>query len=175
MKKAHILLITLLILSGCSYTNKERQIKNLKYFELKYPMCYFAKTDSGFVLRSSNEESEKYFEYTTNNNEIKMYSDSLFDLYCGIGIIYSIEFYDNNQGRFRNRSICKLKPTGEVTHGRYVYKTKLSSFTSPEYRVRIKRMEFSINGHEFDIELDSIEIRTLLPTFEPTLYTAKGI
>ena len=143
-------------------------------------MCYFAKTDSGFVLEaeSNKDYKYKYIEYVINKNEIKMYSDSLYDLYCGVSITYPIKFGRGSfmgDWEFSNRSICKLKPTGEMIDKRYVYKTKFSNFNSPEIRTHIKELNFEINGHEFDIALDSIETRTLLPTFEPTLYTAKGL
>jgi hypothetical protein len=179
MKRLFILFGILIILASCNQKNN-KNFKSLNYTKLKQPMCYFAKTDSGFVLKaeSNKDYKYKYIEYVINKNEIKMYSDSLYDLYCGVSITYPIKFGRGSfmgDWEFSNRSICKLKPTEEMIDKRYVYKTKFSNFNSPEIRTHIKELNFEINGHEFDIALDSIETRTLLPTFEPTLYTAKGL
>lgn len=179
MKKLFILFGILIILASCNQKNN-KDFENLNYTKLRQSMCYFAKTDSGFVLKaeSNKDYKYKYIEYVIDKNEIKMYSDSLYDLYCGVSITYPIKF---NRGsfmgnwEFSNRSNCELKPTGEMIDKRYVYKTKFSNFNSPDKRTHIKELSFGINGHEFDIALDSIETRTLLSIFESTLYTAKGL
>lgn len=179
MRRLFLLIGILTILASCNQ-KKNKDFESLNYTKLRQSMCYFTKTDSGFVLKaeSNKDYKYKYIECVINKNEIKMYSDSLYDLYCGVSITYPIKFSRGDfmgDWEFSNRSICELKPTGEMINERYVYKTKFSNFNSPETRTHIKELGFGINGHEFDIALDSIEIRTLLPTFEPTLYTAKGL
>lgn len=175
MRKVLFLFSTLLILISCGNQNKEKQFESLLYTKLKYPMSYFAKTDSGFILKVGSTVGYKYFEYAINKDEIKMYGDSLYNLYFGISILYPTEFYVNHLGGFRNRANCELKPTGKTVNERYVYRTSFLSFNSPEFRTHIKGVKFRINGNKFEIEMDSMEVRTLLPIFEPTLYAAKGM
>ena len=79
MKRLFILFGILIILASCNQKNN-KNFKSLNYTKLKQPMCYFAKTDSGFVLKaeSNKDYKYKYIEYVINKNEIKMYSDSLY-------------------------------------------------------------------------------------------------
>ncbi|WP_320996010.1 hypothetical protein [Bacteroides sp.] len=176
MRRLFIMFGILTILASCNQKNN-KDFESLNYTKLKQPMCYFAKTDSGFILKaeSNKDYTYKYIEYVIDKDEIRMYSDSLYDFTCMIFIFYPIDFYVNHLGGFRNRANCKIDPTGEIVDNRYVYRTRFSSFNSPDFEISLKGLGFSINGNEFRVELDSMEVRTLLPTFEPTLYTAKGL
>ena len=172
MLKEIFSLLLLVLLCGC---NHKKDLSKLDYKPTKSHTSYIALTDSGFIFKLKPDEEYKYFEYSISKDEIRMYSDSLYDLACNIAITYPLPFYNNGLGRFRDRTVSKLNPTGEIINERYVYKTNFSNLNSPDVRIHIKKIEFWINGHEFDIELDSAEIRSLIPTFEHTLYTAKGL
>lgn len=173
MRKVFLLLSVLLL---CSCNNR-KDLAKLNYKPTILGTSFIAVTDSGFILKSKSEANleYRYFEYSISKDEIKMYSDSLYDLACNIAITYPLPFYNSALGSFRDRTVSELKPTGEIINKKYVYKTFFSYLNAPEVRVHIKKIEFWINGHEIDIELDSTEIRNLIPTFEHTLYTAKEL
>lgn len=171
--KATIFIISILTFLGCSIKDKEENTLNkLQYIALKNGHNYFAKTDSGFVLRFATDDGWRYKEYVLKEDEIIMYDDSLYSLACMVNITYPVYYKHQGVYSVNNRSNREIEAT-RVVGGRFAYTAKLSSYTFPETMPHLKAIKFIINGHELSVDIDSVELQNLIPEFETLLYAKK--
>lgn len=160
MKKIFGLLI-LILLASCS--------NNTRSFDKISDGVFFSGKDSVFTIKTASDYGWKYFDFQIKNDELRMYSDSLYDYDCGLNIEYPHDFYNANLGRFRNRSNCSFKQTGNSKDGKYEYIINLKDYTSPPFHDNFKTIKFYYNGDNF-IYIDSMMVRKYFRILENKIY-----
>ena len=168
MKELFCIILLSFFAIGCNTKPKENLYNYTEFSQYKY----ISANDSGFTLKIASIYGWKYFPFKVDKDKITLYSDSLYEYSCGLNLRYPII---NQNSTAINKSNCTFSPTGIKIENRYEYVIKLSSYNCPSNRPHLSSVLFYYNGIANSIEIDSLTLRSYIPTFEDRIYYANDI